>query len=124
VSSAKGRDREKLFSDWMKMRDFEGLTDKKGTAGEQLIYFEYHEGKDQFRGIFSKAVDFEDWWFTSSFGEKEMLEEVTSQKARGYEPLFIVREGNFYSMIFVKPDKLAAGRKALEALGIEAPEVK
>ena len=53
-----------------------------------------------------------------------MEDEVKTYKARGYDPLFVVLEGNFYCMLFVKPDQLAAAQKILKDLGIEPPVVK
>lgn len=124
VSAAKSRDREKLFTDWMKMNDLIKMNDEKEKAGEQMVYYEYHEGKEQYRGIHSKAIKFNGFWWRTVSGEKDMEDEVKTYKARGYEPLFIVLEGNFYRMLFVKPEQLAAAQKILKELGVEPPVVK
>jgi len=124
VSSAKSREREKLFSEWMKGEEFSKFSDKKSETGEQMIYFEYHEGKMAFRGIFSKAIQFNGWWRSTIHSEKEMENTVNSYKTKGFEPLFVVLEGNFYSMLFVKPEQLDAARKLTLDLGIEPPVVK
>ena len=124
VSAAKSRDREKLFTDWMKMNDLIKMNDEKEKAGEQMVYYEYHEGKEQYRGIHSKAIKFNGFWWRTVSGEKDMEDEVKTYKARGYDPLFIVLEGNFYRMLFVKPEQLAAAQKILKELGVEPPVVK
>ena len=49
---------------------------------------------------------------------------VNDYKTKGYAPLFVVLEGNYYSMIFVKPEQLDAARKLTLELGIEPPVVK
>ncbi|MDZ4287125.1 MAG: hypothetical protein U0984_04160 [Prosthecobacter sp.] len=122
VSSAKGKEREKLFTDWIPEREFYALVNTKEDG--QMIYYEYHEGKEAYRGIFSKAIKFNGWRWRTLYGEKEMEKEVTSYKGQGYEPLFVVLERNFYQMIFVKPEQLEAARKLIADLGIEAPVVK
>jgi len=124
VSSAKSRDREKLFTDWMTQNELVKMNDEREKAGEQMISYEYHEGKRQFRAIHSKAIKFNGWWWSTESGEKDMEDEVKTYKARGYDPLFVVLEGNFYCMLFVKPDQLAAAQKILKDLGIEPPVVK
>lgn len=124
VSSAKSRDREKLFTDWLKEKEMTQLSDTKREAGEQMIYYEYHEGKEAYRAIFSKAIKFNGWWRSTIYSEKEMEQTVNDYKARGYAPLFVVLEGNYYRMIFVKPEQLDAARKLILDLGIEAPVVK
>jgi hypothetical protein len=53
-----------------------------------------------------------------------MEDEVKTYKGRGYDPLFIVLEGNFYRMLFLKPSELAAAQKVLKDLGVEPPVVK
>lgn len=124
VSSAKSREREKLFTDWMTAAEIRKLSDSKRESGEQLLYFEYHEGKEKFRAIFSKAIQFNGWWWNSVYGEKEMENFVNEYKQKGFEPLFVVLEGNYYSVLMVKGDQLDAARKVLEPLGIEAPVLK
>ncbi|MCW0220742.1 MAG: hypothetical protein OJI67_20610 [Prosthecobacter sp.] len=124
VSSAKSRDREKLFTEWMKADEFDKLSDTKRTGGEQMLYFEYHEGKNAFRAIFTKAILFNGWWRLTIYSEKEMEKTVNDYKKKGFEPLFVVLEGNYYRMIFVKPEQLEAARKLISDLGIEAPVLK
>ena len=124
VSSAKSRDREKLFTEWIKATEFEKLADAKRAGGEQMIYFEYHEGKNAFRAIFTKAIQFNGWFRLTIYSEKEMEKTVNDYKKKGFEPLFVVLEGNYYRMIFVKPEQLEAARKLISDLGIEAPVLK
>ncbi|GAA5139644.1 hypothetical protein GCM10023213_20670 [Prosthecobacter algae] len=124
VSSAKSREREKLFTEWMKADAMAKLSDAKRETGEQMIYYEYHEGKEAYRAIFSKAIQFNGWWRSTIYSEKEMEATVNDYKTKGYAPLFVVLEGNYYSMIFVKPEQLDAARKLTLELGIEPPVVK
>lgn len=124
VSAAKSRDREKLFTDWMTMNELVRLNDTKEKTGEYMIYYEYDEGKDKYRGLHSKLTRVNGYWWRTVSGEKAMEDEVKTYKGRGYEPLFIVLEGNFYRMLFLKPSELAAAQKVLKDLGVEPPVVK
>lgn len=124
VNSSKGREREKMFTDWLSQNDLVKLNDDKQKNNEQMIYFEYHEGKRKFRAIHSKAIRFNDWWWNTLYGEKEMEEEVNLYRSRGYEPAFVVLERNFYQMLFVKPEQLAEAQKLLKDIGIEPPTLK
>ena len=108
----------------MEQNELLKLNDTKAKTGDYLVYFEYHEGKEQFRAIHSKLAPISGYWWRSISGEKEMEDEVKTYKARGYEPLFVVLEGNYYQMLFVKPNQVAAAQKVLKDLGIEPPEVK
>lgn len=122
VSAAKGREREKLFSDWHSQSDFQRVVNERKDG--QLIFYEYHEGKDAYRGIFSKAIQFNGWWRATINGEKDMEKEVNSYKTQGYEPLFVVLDRNYYQMIFVRPEQLEAARKLILDLGVEPPVLK
>ena len=124
VSSAKGREREKLFTDWMPQNDLVRLNEVKQKSGEQMVYFEYHEGKRQFRAIHSKSILFRGWYWDTVYGEKEMEEEVNLYKFRGYEPAFVVLERNFYQILFVRPEQLSEAQKVLKDLGVEPPTLK
>ncbi len=124
VSSAKGREREKLFTDWMPQNDLVKLNDEKEKSSEQMLYFEYHEGKRQFRAIHTKAIQLRGWFWNTLYGEKEMEEEVALYRGRGYEPAFVVLERNFYQMLFVKPEQLSEVQKLLKDIGIEPPTLK
>jgi hypothetical protein len=124
VNSAKGREREKLFTDWLPQNDLVKLNDDKEKNNEQMIYFEYHEGKRKFRAIHSKAIKLRGWWWNTLYGEKEMEEEVNLYRSRGFEPAFVVLERNFYQILFVKPDQLAETQKLLKDIGIEPPTLK
>ena len=108
----------------MTQNDLVKLNDEKEKGREQMIYFEYHEGKRQFRAIHSKAIRFNGWWWNTTYGEKEMEDEVNNYKARGYAPLFVVLEGNYYRMLFVKPEQLSEAQKLLKELGVEPPVLK
>lgn len=124
VSSAKGRDREKLFSEWLSADGMKKLSDSKLAGGEQMIYYEYHEGKEAYRAIFSKGIRFNGWWRSTISGERDMEATVNEYKGKGFAPLFVVLEGNFYSMLFVRPEQLDAAQKLIAPLGIEPPVVK
>ncbi|MES2593793.1 MAG: hypothetical protein V4662_00575 [Verrucomicrobiota bacterium] len=124
VSAAKGREREKLFTEWMPQNTLVRLNDEKNKSGEQMIYFEYHEGKDQYRAIHSKAIDLRGWSWNTLHGEKDMEDQVSLNKSRGTEPAFVVLERNYYQMMFVQPEQLSDVQKILKDLGIEPPTVK
>lgn len=124
VSAAKGRDREKLFTDWMSINTLRTLNDEKLKNGEQMIYFEYHEGKQQYRAIHSKAIRFNGWYWDVIYSEKEMEEEVNGYKARGFAPAFVVLERNFYQALFVMPEQLSEAQKLLKEIGVEPPTLK
>lgn len=124
VSSAKSRMREQHFTEWCSFAELTKLSDSKRANGEQMIYFEYHEGKMAYRAIFSKAIQFNGWWRSTIAGEREMQNKVNFYKEQGFEPLFVVLEGNYYSMLFVRPDQLEAARKLTAELGIEPPVLK
>lgn len=124
VSSAKGREREKLFTDWMPQNDLVRLSDQKHKGGEQMIFFEYHEGKRQFRAIFTKSLLLRSWYWDTVYSEKDMEEEVNLYKFRGYEPAFVVLERNFYQILFVRPEQLSEAQKILKDLGVEPPTLK
>jgi len=124
VSAAKGREREKQFTEWTPENEFKLLVDKKAKAGEQMIFFEYHEGKRAYRGIFSKAMNFRGWWWLTVYSEKDMEAEVNLYKQREMEPVFVVLERNFYTMLFVNSEQVDAARKLVLELGIEPPVIK
>jgi len=124
VRSVKGREREVLFTDWMPQNDLVRLNDQKEKNGEQMIYFEYHEGKRQYRAIHSKSIRFRGWYWDVVYSEKEMEEEVNLYKSRGYEPAFVVLERSFYQILFVRPEQLSEAQKILLDLGIEPPTLK
>lgn len=124
VSSAKGREREKLFSDWMKAADLTKLSDKKRETGEQMVYFEYDEGKDLVRGIFMRGLLFDAWFYNIINGEKEMEAMVNDYRKKNMAPLFVVLEGNFYCLLFVPAEQLGAAAKQVAPLGIEPPVLK
>jgi hypothetical protein len=62
--------------------------------------------------------------WNTTYGEKEMEDEVNTYKARGYAPLFVVLEGNYYRMLFVKPEQISEAQKLLKELGVEPPALK
>jgi hypothetical protein len=124
VSSAKGRDREKQFTKWMPQREMEELVDAKWKEKQQLVYFEYHEGKDAYRSIFSSAILFRGYYWNAIYGEDELIKQIISNKKRGLETLFVVLEGNYYRTLFVKPEQLDAARQIIQDLGIEPPVLK
>lgn len=124
VSAAKSRDREKLFTDWMTQNELTTLNDTKEKAGESMIYYEYHEGKLQYRAIHTKLIRLSNYWWVTISGEDKLQDEVKTYKGRSLEPLFIVLEGNYYRILFVKTDQLAAAQKILKELGVEPPVVK
>ena len=106
------------------MNELVTLNDTKEKAGEFMVYFEYDEGKNKFRGFHAKLARVNGYWWRTVSGEKAMEDEVKTYKGRGFEPLFIVLEGNYYRMLFLKPVEMEAARNFLKGLGIEPPVVK
>lgn len=124
VEAAKGRMREKTATEWMTVAELEKLNDTKKAEKQQLIYFEYHGGRDKWRGIYTDKVMLVGWsWWTFN-GEHEMEAKVNEQMDKGLMPAFIGRSGNWYSMLFVTPQDLPAARKVLDELGVGEPKLK
>lgn len=124
VAAAKGQLREKAATEWMTVEDLRKLTSTNRDAGKQIIYFEYHIGKDKWRAIFTDKVKFQgySWWVF--YGKNEMEEKVNAEIENGLKPAFIARSGAAYAMLFVKPEQLEEAHKALEELGVGEPKLK
>ena len=124
IEAAKGRLREGSATDWVTEPELKKLNEQKRAQKQQLIFFEYHTGRDKWRGIYTDKIVFQgfSWWIM--YGENEMEEKVTSEVAKGMEPAFISRSGNYYAMLFVRPDQYDAARKVLDEYGIGAPKIK
>ena len=124
VAAAKGLLREKAASEWMDVKQIEKLSNENQVKGKQLIYFEYHIGKDQWRAIYTDKVILlgYSWWVF--YGKNEMEEKVNSEIENGLTPAFIARSGAAYAMLFVKPEQLAEARKVLEELGVSEPKLR
>jgi hypothetical protein len=59
VSSAKGKEREKLFSPWMSTNEFDRHEEEMAKQGKQLLYFEYDAARVRWRSIHSATVRFD-----------------------------------------------------------------
>jgi hypothetical protein len=125
VAAAKGKEREKLFSEWMTNQDITAHVEEMGKKGQQILFFEYNAPRDKWRALFSTKVDFQgaySWWVF--YGEQEMESKLNNEIKLGRQPAFITREGNAYAMLFVAPEHLASARKELDALGVSEPKLK
>jgi hypothetical protein len=125
VSAAKGKEREKLFSEWMTNQDITAHVEEMGKKGQQILFFEYNAATDKWRALFSTKVDFQgtySWWVF--YGQQEMESKLNNELRLGRQPAFITREGNAYAMLFVAPEHLASARKELDALGVGEPKLK
>lgn len=124
VAAAKGQLREKASTEWMLVDDLKKLSNENREKGKQLLYFEYHIGKDKWRAIFTDKVKFQgfSWWVF--YGKNEMEEKVNSEMENGLKPAFIARSGAAYAMLFVKPEQLEEAHKALEEIGVGEPKLK
>jgi hypothetical protein len=124
IEAAKGRIRDKAATEWMPVEKLEKLTTENRAKGKQLIYCEYHGGKDAWRGFYTEKVKFAGYSYWTYHGEREMEEKVNEEMAKGMKPTFIARSGNWYSMMFVRPDQYAEARKLLDEIGIGEPKLK
>jgi hypothetical protein len=125
VAAAKGKEREKLFSEWMTNQDITAHVEEMGKKGQQILFFEYNSPRDKWRALFSSKVSFRggySWWVF--YGEKEMEAKLNNEIKLGRQPAFITREGNAYAMLFVTPEHLEPARKELEALGVGEPKIR
>lgn len=124
ISYVKGPGRERLFTEWMTHEALIKFTEAKKANGEQFIYFEFDDGKGLFRAIFTKEVQFNGWFRSTPDEERNMEIRIRDNRAKGFEPRYIVPSGTHYCMMFVRPEQLAAGWKVLEPLGVEPPVVR
>jgi hypothetical protein len=124
VEAAKGRLREKTATDWLTEADLKKLNEEKRAKNEQIIFFEYHLGRDKWRGIYTDKVLLRgfSWWIY--YGANEMEAKVNEEVAAGRQAAFIARSGNYYSMLFVTPEQYPEARKILDELGIGEPKLK
>ena len=124
VAAAKGSLRDKGATDWMPVEQLRKLNDTKRGQKQQIIFFEYHAGRDMWRGIYTDKVMLRgfSWWTFG--GENEMEAKVNEEMKSGLQPAFIARSGNWYSMLFVNPDQYGEARKILDELGVSEPKLK
>ena len=124
VETAKSKEREKTATDWMSVEELTKLNDTKQGQKQQLIYFEYHGGRDKWRGVYTDKVMLRGFTWWTFGGENEMEAKVNEEMEKGLQPAFIARSGNWYSMLFVTPDQYAEARKILDELGVGMPKLK
>jgi hypothetical protein len=124
IEAAKGRLRDKAATEWMPVEQLKTLTTDNRAKGKQLYYCEYHGGKDAWRGFYTDKIKFDGYSYWTYNGENEMEAKVNQEIAKGMKPIFIVRSGNWYSMIFVQPEQFAEARKLLDEIGIGEPKLK
>ncbi len=124
VEAAKGKLRDKTATDWLTEAELKKLNEQKRAQNQQLIFFEYHVGRDKWRGIYTDKLLLRgfSWWIF--YGENEMEAKVNEEIAKDLVPAFIARSGNAYAMLFVNPDQLEEVRKVLAELGIGEPKLK
>lgn len=124
IEAAKGRVREKLFTDWMTEADLKAYQTKVKAGKQQLLFVEYNGPRDKWRGIFTDKIVFRDFSWWSFYGEKGIEDKLNEEIKEGRRPVFIARNGNYFSMILVGPSEFEAARKALAELGIGEPKLK
>lgn len=124
IDAAKARLREAGATDWVTEPELKKINEEKRGQKQQLVFFEYHIGRDKWRGVYTDKALFRgfSWWII--YGENEMEAKVNEEVGKGMEPAFIARSGNYYAMLFVTPEQYADARKALDDLGVGAPKIK
>lgn len=124
VDRTKGKEREKLFGEWMNGSEFKVEVAKRIAKGEKLLYFECEGAKDQWRGIFVPRVRQESPYFMAVFGEDEAVKLVSEYVALGYTPRFVLVDKNYWCFTLSKGFGTETEAEELEKLGIGAPVVK
>ena len=124
VESSKGKEREKLFTQWMPYDALRAQVDEKRAKGEQIIFFEYNAS--QTRAIFASKLKltgpYSRWYMTT---EQAMEEKLNSEIKGGLQPAFVVRNNyGGFTMLFVSPGDLDSVRAQLKELGIGEPRLK
>jgi hypothetical protein len=124
IAAAKSGMRDKTATDWMPVEQLRKLNDTKRGQKQQIIFFEYHAGRDMWRGVYTDKLMLQgfSWWTFG--GENEMEAKVNEEIKKGLQPAFIGRSGIWYSMLFVNPDQYAEARKILDELGVGEPKLK
>ena len=125
VESAKRKEREKLFTDWMTLQDLHVKEEEMWKKGAQIIYFEYDSGRTQWRAIYSTTLKLKGqytWYASVNEGDAET--KLNNEIKLGRQPAFIVRDNGSYAMLFITPEDTDAVRKELAALGIGEPKLK
>ncbi|MDB6117742.1 MAG: hypothetical protein JWO08_1523 [Verrucomicrobiaceae bacterium] len=124
VDAAKLRVRDKAASEWMTEPDLKKNNEAMAAENKQLVYFEYHVGKDKWRAIYSDKIKFSgfSWWVF--YGGNEMEAKVNVEMSKGLEPAFVVRSGNSYAMLFVRPEQMEDIKKILDEYGVGQPRLK
>lgn len=124
VEAAKGRMREKLFTDWMTEPQLQEAVAKGKAGRQQVLFFEYNGPRDKWRAILTDKVVFRDFSWWALFGEPAIEAKLNEEMKQGRKPAFIARNGNYFSMLTVGPDDYPTARKELAELGIGEPKVK
>lgn len=124
VEAAKGRMREKLFTDWMTLTALQEYTAQNKAGKRQILFFEYSGPRDKWRAILTDKVVFNDysWWALS--GQSAIEAKLDEELKEGRHPAFVTQNGIFYAMLTVSPDDFTAARKELAELGIGEPKLK
>lgn len=124
VNASKNREREKLFTSWMKMAAWRLEIATRQAKGEKVLYFECVGIKDEWRGIFVPRVGQETQYVLAISGEKDAALRIAEFLLLGFKPTFIVPRGNYYSFILSKGAGSETEPEALEAIGIGPPVIK
>ncbi len=124
VAAAKNDDREKNATDWMPVQQLTKLNETKQAQKQQIIFFEYHAGRDMWRGVYTDKIMLQGYSWWTFGGENEMEQKVNEEIKKGLKPAFIARSGNWYSMLFVTPGQFTETRKILDELGVGEPKLK
>lgn len=125
IEAAKRKEREKLFTPWMKVQALRAHQGQMRQKGQQILFFEYDNGRDEWRAIYSSTLKLNkqySWW--ASIEESDFEAKLNSELKLGRQPAFIVRENGSFAMLFIAPEDAPAMRKELTALGIGEPKLK
>lgn len=121
VEAAKGREREKLFSDWLAEPALKTFINQ---GKSQVLFFEYNGPRDKWRAITTDKVKFKQFSWWSFYGESGIEGKLNEEMQRGLKPAFISRNGNYYALLMVSADDFEAARKELSALGVGEPKLR
>lgn len=124
VEASKGRMREKLFSEWLTEPALKDYINQNKAGKKQVLFFEYNGPRDKWRAIVTDKVAFQNYSWWAMYGENGIEAKLNEELKSGLKPVFIARNGNYYSMLLVDPVDLEAARKALSGLGIGEPKLK
>lgn len=124
VEAAKGRMREKLFTDWMTEPQLQQAIAKGKAGKQQVLFFEYNGPRDKWRAIITDKFSLRDFSWWALFGEPAIEAKLNEEMKEGRRPAFIARNGNYFSMLTVGPSEYETARKELAELGVGEPKVK